>query len=224
MAQPGAERVPCNSLWIGDRLGPVERACLRSIMGHRHPMVLWCYGRPAGVPDGVEIRDAAEVLPQEAIIRHRSGSVALFANRFRYELQRRGLGLWVDTDVYLLKPLLGLPEQVFGWGFFDEIYNGVLRLPPDSPLIPPLLDLFNEDKVPPWLPWRARLAAHWRLIVTGRSGLPNMPWGSAGPMAMTALARRHGLDRLALRAKFSTRPIGAMPPGSSIRRSLWRTW
>ena len=167
-------------------------------MAHGHPMVLWCYNRPAGIPDGVVLRDAAEILPEEAIIRHRGGSVALFANRFRYELQRRGIGLWVDTDVYLLKPLDNLPEQVFGWGFVDEIYTGVLRLPPDSLLIPPLLDLFEEDKVPPWLPWRARLAAHWRLKRTGRSGLSHMPWGSAGPMAFTALARRHGLDRLAL--------------------------
>jgi hypothetical protein len=145
----------------------------------------------------VEVRDAAEILPANRIIRHKTGSVALFANWFRYELQRRGLGTWLDTDAYLLKPLDGETPYLMGFES-GHINNGVIRIPADSPLLAPLIAVFEEKSVPPWLPPRPRLAAWWRLRTTGRSGLAQMPWGSAGPKALTALARQHGLLHHAL--------------------------
>src|SRR5262245_41766923 len=136
-------------LWIGPALGPLERACMNSVRRQGHRLVLWCYEEPRHVPDGVELADAAEILPRHRLIRHRSGSVSLFSNLFRYELQRRGLGTWLDCDVYLLKPLDGespylLVEEVPG-----TINSAVLRTPPDSPLLPPLIALFEERIVPP---------------------------------------------------------------------------
>jgi hypothetical protein len=186
-------------LWIGDTLGAVERACLRSVLRQNHKLSLYCYAPPAGVPAGVELADAAAIIPEREIIRYASGSPALFANRFRYELQRLALGTWIDCDIYLLKPLD--MERPILMGVEDakgRINNAVLRLPPDSPLLPPLLALFEERTIPPWIGRRARIAAAWRLLTTGRTGLARMPWGSAGPLALTALARRHGLAREAL--------------------------
>jgi hypothetical protein len=156
-------------------------------------MTLWCYEPPEDVPGGVVLRDPAELLPGAAILHHSSGSPALFANRFRYELQRRGLGIWLDCDIYLVRPLDDLPEHLLGWESPERINNAVLRLPANSPLLAPLLAVFEEREVPPWLPAPARLAAKWRLRLTGRTGLARMPWGAAGPMALTWLARRHGL-------------------------------
>jgi hypothetical protein len=150
-----------------------------------------------GVPAGVELRDAAEILPESRIIRHRTGSVALFANWFRYELQRRGLGTWLDTDAYLLKPLESEKPYLMGEEGPGRINNGLLRFPKNSPLLPPLLALFEERSVPHWLPARAKAAAWWRLKTSGRSGLAQMPWGSAGPVALSALAKQHHLAHLA---------------------------
>ena len=188
----------CVTLWIGESLGPVERACLRSVMSHGHPLALYCYDPPAGVPDGLELRDAEPIIPRDRIIRHKSGSPALFANWFRYELQRRGAGIWVDCDAYLLGPFDADADYLMGEEEPGKIANGVLRLPPDSPLLPPLLAVFEENEVPGWLPWRARMAAHARLRWTGHTNLAAMPWGSAGPVALTALARKHGLYDQAL--------------------------
>jgi hypothetical protein len=89
---------------------------------------------------------------------------------------------------------------VFGWEDEEMINNAVLRLPPDCPLLPPLIALFEEREVPPWLPPAARAAAWVRLKRSGRTGLARMPWGSAGPHALTWLAHREGLDSLALPA------------------------
>jgi hypothetical protein len=182
----------CNTLWIGEALGAVERACLTSVLRQGHRVRLYCYRRPSGVPDGIEVVDASEILPETEIVRHSRGSPSLFSNRFRYELQRRGLGPWIDADVYLLAPL---PETPYLFGFQDEksINGAVLRLPPDCPMLPGLLRMFDEQSIPPWLSWRAKPAAWWRLLTKGRSGLAQMPWGVAGPQALTALSKAHGL-------------------------------
>src|SRR5438094_244346 len=182
---PGLTRTCYNSLWIGSRLGAVERACMLSVLRQGHPLRLWCYDGLDGVPPGIQLADAADVLPASSIIRHSEGSPSLFSNRFRYELQRRGLGPWIDADVYLLRPI---PDRdyLFAWEDGERINGSVLRLPGDSPLIPALLDLFEERSIPPWLTWRERMAARWRLVTTGRTDLPRMPWGSTGPHALTA--------------------------------------
>jgi hypothetical protein len=188
----------CCALWIGPALGPVEVACLRSALRHGHEVALYAYESPAGLPEGVTLRDAAEIVPASRIVSHARGSFALFADLFRFELLRRGLGTWIDCDVYFLG---ALPPGDWLMGREDEdgrIGTAVLRMPADSPVLPPLLALFDERKVPPWIGRRERARAHVRRWRTGRTGLARMPWGTAGPLGLTALARRHGLDRHAL--------------------------
>jgi hypothetical protein len=187
-----------NTLWIGERLTPVERACLQSFVTHGHRITLWCYELPEDVPEGVAIGDAGQILPADQIIRYRSGSVSLFSNRFRYELQRRGLGVWVDTDFYLLTPMPALPHFTFAWESDERIGTAVLRLPPDSQLTASLLRIFAEKDVPEWMPIRDRTRARLRLWRTGRIGLHLMPWGTAGPRAVTHFCRRYELGRRAL--------------------------
>lgn len=196
--EPSDQMTPCNTLWIGPTLSRVERACFRSVLRAGHPLVLYCYDEPAGIPEGVEVRDAAAVLPRESVIRHSSGSVALFSNWFRYELQRRGAGIWLDSDVYLLRPIDGERRYLFGHEDSGTLNGAVLRLPADSALLARLLAIFEESTVPPWLTGRERLRARWRLPTTGRTGLAKMPWGVAGPRALTALAADEGLTHWAL--------------------------
>lgn len=190
--------VRCNMLWIGRTLGAVERACMRSVLRQGHPITLYCYDLPQGVPKGVEVAEAAAIIPADHIIRHKSGSVSLFSNRFRYELQRLGRGTWLDCDAYLLAPIDGTSPYLMGEQQPGFLGTAILRLPPDSPILDPLLKLFDEVLVPPWISLRARAAARWRRARTGRTGLSEMPWGAAGPIAVTALASRFRLDRLAL--------------------------
>lgn len=183
----------CVSLWIGKRLGAVERACLWSVARQGHRVSLYCYGQPDGVPDGVETRDAGEIIPEAAIFRNRAGSVGHFSDWFRYELQKRRLGTWVDTDVYLLRPLDGEKPNLFGEQAPGVINNAILRLAPSSPLLPELLRPFERRTTPDWLPMRSWLPARLRELVSGEADLGRLPWGSTGPHALTTLARRHAL-------------------------------
>ena len=186
----------CNMLWIGDRLGAVERACMRSVMAQGHSLILWCYRAPGGIPAGVTLADAGEILPESCIIRHHSGSVALFSDWFRYALQRQEKGIWLDSDVYLLRPI---PEADYLLTEFEPgLINGAtLKIPAGSPMLNDLLVLFEENSIPSWVPLPARLAALWRRFATGTVDLGRLPWGIGGPWALTATARKYGLDRRA---------------------------
>ena len=187
----------CVTLWIGDALGPVERACLRSVMRHGHSLALYCYSKPRGIPEGVEVRDASDVIRQSAVFFQRNGSVAAFSDWFRYELQRRRAGTWVDTDVYLLRSLDMRAPYLLGEEEPGMINNAVLRLPADLPLLEPLLQLFEKRTTPRWLPWRSYLRARAEELVRGGVNLSRLPWGATGPVALTELMRRFDLTSLA---------------------------
>jgi len=51
------------SLWIGPELSWMEQICLLSFMEKGHRTVLYAYDDVKSVPDGVEIRDAREIMP-----------------------------------------------------------------------------------------------------------------------------------------------------------------
>jgi hypothetical protein len=186
----------CNMLWIGDRLGPIERACMRSVLRQGHKLSLWCYRPPAGVPDGVVLAYASRILPESAVVRHHSGSFALFSDWFRYALQRHQKGIWLDCDVYLIRPI---PEcDLLLTEFEPRLINGaVLKIPAENPMLDDLLALFERDIIPWWVPLPARIAALWRRATTGKADIAKMPWGMAGPWALTAYARRHKVAHLA---------------------------
>ena len=57
-----------------------------------------------------------------------------------------------------------------------------------------LLAPFEETIVPHWLPLRPRLRAHWRLLMTGRTDVTKMPWGTTGPRGLTTAIHAAGID------------------------------
>jgi hypothetical protein len=183
----------CVTLWIGDSLGPVERACARSVMRQGHRLSLYCYGTLRGVPQGVELRDASAIIPQSRILYHRSGSPGLFADWFRLELLRQGLGTWIDLDMYLIAPIDLSKSYLLAEEEPGLINNAVLRLPSDCPMLPLLLEPFEQGTTPEWLPWYWYYPAKVRELISGRADVRKMPWGSTGAYGLTSLARRFGL-------------------------------
>lgn len=188
-----------NSLWIGRNLGPVARACLASFVRHGHRTVLYCYDPPSDVPAGVTVADAASVIPSSRIFRHKkTTSYALFSDLFRYELQRRNLGLWIDCDVYCVRPITLDRPNIFGWENPHTINVAVLGLPPNSPVIEKLVGLFEmKSPVLPWLTAADHAAFTARRLAGEEFGLADLPWGSAGPAAFTYLLKEARLTSLA---------------------------
>lgn len=207
-----------------------------------HAVALYCYRPVDGVPEGIDVRDAAAILTEDKVLRYRSGSVSLFANWFRYALLRQGLGTWVDMDLYLLAPIPARSPYLFGWQEDGVINTSVMRIPADCPMLADLLAIFDQREVPFWLSRSRRLAARLRRRLTGRTGLEHMPWGTAGPYALTAIAAKHGRTGAALPAaafypvhyrdagwlRDPSRPLDSVIAPETIGIHLWneliRTW
>jgi hypothetical protein len=186
-----------NTLWVEGGLTYIEKVCLTSAVEAGHKVVLYTYFGVNGVPAGVEVRDGREVMPESRLMKHKKrNSWSLCANIFRYLLMQGERGIWIDADIYLLKPIEFPPDAyLFGWQKTDLINGAVLFMPKDSALVTELLDFVDRPLVaPPWLPFKKR----WRYELRDRLGLKPLPladhrWGVIGPRAITYFAHQLGL-------------------------------
>jgi len=183
-----------NAIWIGPVLGQIHSACLRSFLYHGHRVVLHCYERPKDTPADIEIADANKLLTENRVIRHRkSGSLSLFSDLLRYEILGAGLGLYVDCNMFCLRPIVDA-DYIFGWESRSSIASGVLKLPPDCPVLADLRAIKDTPNfVPPWRKGRKR-RLEW---LRGPTPLEELPWGAVGPRALTHYAKKHGIDHFA---------------------------
>lgn len=186
-----------NAIWIGRELGQIYRACLGSFLRHGHRVVLHCYQHPVDTPANIEIADANRLLPESRIIRHReSGSLALFSDLLRYEILGAGLGLYVDCDVYCLRPIQDA-DYIFGRHGRNSIASAVLKLPADCPVLAALRAIKDTPNfVPPWSKKRKR-RLEWLRGPLRSISLEDLPWATAGPKAVTYYAQLFGIDHLA---------------------------
>jgi Alpha 1,4-glycosyltransferase conserved region len=166
-------------LWIGDRLSPIEIACLTSFLAASHGADLYTYGPVADVPDGVHIRDATEILPRDSVFEYRSdpgrGSPAAFANLFRYKLLSMRGGWWVDADIFCLRPFEFATDLVFGLERRGRANNCVIKAPAGHPLM------------------------EYLCVKAGEMG-PEVSWGQTGPELLTSGLQQFGLLESALPA------------------------
>lgn len=183
-----------NALWIGNKLGPVHAGCLRSFVRNGHRVVLHVFDKPEDVPDGVELFDAERLMPRSEIVQHQATkSLALASDIYRYRILRAGLGIYVDCDVYCLRPIQQ-EEFLFGWES-DKIINGaVLGLPAKHPV---LEDLLSASSDPHFIPWWIKKPRRTLLRLRKAIRLPvpvsRQRWGVIGPQLLTNVARRRGI-------------------------------
>jgi mannosyltransferase OCH1-like enzyme len=116
----------------------MEQLSITSFLQNGHEYHLYCYDEIKNVPTGVILRDATEIVPGSEIFYYprgpEKGSVAAFANLFRYKLLLERGGWWVDTDVVCLRPFdfnapIVLASQRASGG--KHTTNAVLKLPPN---------------------------------------------------------------------------------------------
>lgn len=102
------------SLWIGTKLSVMENLSISSFLQNGHPFHLYIYDNVQGVPEGVTLKDANNILHSDKIFKYKDfDSYAGFSNIFRYKLLLEKGNYWVDTDIICLKPFLDNTEYVF---------------------------------------------------------------------------------------------------------------
>jgi hypothetical protein len=161
------ERV--NMFWHGDKVSPLELACMQSFVANDHSLCVYTYAKTT-LPSGVSNEDASKILPYESFFIYMN-SPSAFSNIFRYQLLLRQGGWWADTDVLCLKDRL--PSCDYYWAEQEPgILNGaVLKFPAGDPLCERLLVLSNK---------RARRIKRW---------------GQLGPFLLTEVLSGRNLSR-----------------------------
>ena len=171
-------------------MGAIHSACLRSFIRHNHKVRLWVYEKPVDAPRGVEFCDASELLPKSRMVTFsrrgsHMGSPAIFADFLRYELLKRNFGLYVDCDVYCVRPVED-HQYIYGYEDNSTVNNAVLKIPADSVALDGLCALKDQKAfIPPWFSKGRQLRYKLRAMAGNPVPIQNMPWGSTGPEAVT---------------------------------------
>ena len=186
-----------NSLWVGDQLSYVERLSIQSARAHGHEFRIFSYSPETlqGVPDGVEVLDASEIMPREKMISYAEceGGIQLGANLWRYHLLAKG-GFWCDLDCVLVKPFDFDQPYVLGWEHEGWINNAVMYAPADSPFVQDLFALSKPNVRPPWFGPRRTANFYLRKWREGYLGLEDMPWGTYSAGLVTYIVKKRKLQ------------------------------
>jgi hypothetical protein len=199
--------------WHGAPLSRIERLCMASFIAHGHPLRLYVYEAPAGVPAGVELMQAENILPRACLFRHRrTGSLGPFSDWFRYRLLENHGGIWADADVVCLRPLVYPQAEIFGWQDELTLNNAVLGLPAGHELAAWMAACCaNPNKTLPYDGFDARLRK-WRRRYVGANQRGRVRWGEYGPKGLTQAVRYLGyMDR--------AQPVAHFYP---VRYQNWR--
>ncbi len=188
------------TFWHGP-LDALRLTCLRSQLAAGHKVTVYSFEQLPGLPDGVVNADAEAILPRAFSERlrppepdgsWRDWTIVQFSDFFRMRLMAENAGLWLDTDVLLLRPIEVDPARpYFAWEGPHLIGNSVLYLPSRDPIVAAFASLMRQEELTPdWLGPRHRLIFALRKWYGGSKRLSDIRVAIFGPPALTALARR----------------------------------
>lgn len=183
-----------NTVWIGKKLGPVHAACLRSFVRQGHDVVLHAYGKPEDTPAGVRLFDASKLMSENEVFSHKeTGSLSIASDVYRYRIQREGLGLYVDCDVYCVKPFTDR-EYIYSWESNYRLNNAIIKFPQKSDLLQSMLSASEDNYfIPPWLPAKKQRKMRLRKMIGRGKHIADQDWGVIGPDLLTYHVKRLGL-------------------------------
>lgn len=182
------------SLWIGSRLSVLETLSIRSFIAHGHPYHLYVYDDLPGIPDGVSIMDANEIIPRSEIFRLPNGSLAAFADWFRWELLYLKGHYWVDTDMICVRPFVFDEAIIFGKQGIAKACPAVLHFEPRYSFCRIMADACaSPNRFQPYDNWPHRCLKTLRTLLY-RKQRRRIFWGEAGgPAGFTRALEHYGM-------------------------------
>ncbi len=177
---PSDGRPMAQSLWVGPRLRWIEQLSMKSYLLNGWRYKLFVYDTPEDVPDGVELCDAAAILPRSTIFREgdgsgaHKGSLGAFSDLFRYALLSKLGGLWTDTDVVNLRAFEASGQRFVGSEWTDAGLIGpngaMMAAPANDPLQRTALRM-SEELVAAGAVHFARIGPELLAELLGQDGL-----------------------------------------------------
>lgn len=101
------------------------------------------------------------------------GSLGAFSDVFRWELLKKMGGIWIDTDIFCISERWPEQDIFFAWQDEALINGAVMKFPPHHDLVCEAADLSKEKG-------------------------PNCTWGEVGPILLTQLVKKYGIEDKAL--------------------------
>lgn len=190
------------TFWHGP-MDALRQTCLRSQLAAGHKVTVYSFDTIPGLPAGVANAEAEAILPHAFSERlrppqpdgsWRDWTTLQFSDFFRMKLMAKGLGLWLDADVLLLKPVEIDPARpYFAWERPRQLGNSVIYLPAQHGIVRAFEELMEQEELTPnWLSLRHRITFIMRRLRGGSDRLSDIRVAIFGPAALTALARRTG--------------------------------
>ncbi len=179
-------------LWVGETLPLLAQLCIKSFLDHGHEFQLFTYRPYDNIPSGTTVRDAREILPEEAVFYHENGSLAPFADWFRNEFLVREGGYWTDLDVACLSDDFPDADTWFCTQEKGLVAVGVIAFPPHHPLMEVLRSMAEDPAAA--APWdtaeevlaKKNLAKQMPDVAERRR---KAPWGHCGPEGFTRVLK-----------------------------------
>lgn len=178
----GGFQVRVVSLWIGEELPLLTQLAVMSWQRHTCGVDLYVSDPacpPRGVPPGVSLKPAGEILPLDTLERLKPLIRTRYSPRqerlsysdiFRIAIQKHGLGVWLDTDVILFQDFQ--PDPARAWFAFDgaaTVGCSALYFPPDDPFVCDFLKVLDHPELwPDWLGFKRRVVKPALLRALGR--------------------------------------------------------
>ncbi|EKS28781.1 glycosyltransferase [Afipia felis] len=135
---PPSHRDEVRFFWVGPPLSFYEVLSLKSFLSAGARVILYAYDKSLVVPDGVELHDAADVLPLDILHRYNAGNPDAWARHsdlFRYVMLERFGGWYADLDIVCLADRLPQVEMYFGRSSGMRAFAGLLKFPKGFPAL-----------------------------------------------------------------------------------------
>ncbi len=164
---------------------------------------LFSYGPVDNIPPGVELHDAEPILPQSVFRRldpnypnfKSRRTIVQFSDLFRIMLMKHGQGVWLDTDVYLLKQFHPAADRPYlARENRSRVGVSALYLPPDNPVIAEFeAYIGGTSLLPSWLGIRRGMLRPAWFRLTGQEVTPaKIGITVFGNDGISRLARKYG--------------------------------
>lgn len=187
-----------NMFWWGESLSQIELASMLSVQRCGHDVTLYAYNSPENLPHGIAWQNASEILPRDKFMLFKNSQPALGSDLFRYHLMAQSKGLWMDTDVLLLQPIIRTQSDVFGWQDELRINGAVLYLAQEGKLLADIMAFVAEEfPIPAFYSERVKQQLAARKHAGQTVHVKYLPWGVWGPDALTHYIGVNGLAKAA---------------------------
>ena len=160
------------SLWVRGELKNLQQLCIKSFLDSGHEFHLYTYNPDINAPKGTVVKDAGDIIIRERIFLDSRGTLANFADWFRYELLYKKGGWWADADQLCLKGFDFNSDYVFSSEHAGDISRkvniGVIKVPAHSDIMSYCLQ-----------------------FVKNSGSLDGSMWGMMGPDLFNSFLKKH---------------------------------